>query len=168
VYSPLIAYLLFFVGGFGTLGLHRLYLGKIGTGILYMVTGGLAGVGVLYDFFTLPMQVREKNIESRYRRALGSSAPTYDGGAPAALPSRSVGKESIERVILKVAKANRGIAPPSEVALEANVSLDDAKKHLDQLVSKGFAEVRVSKAGKLLYVFPDFTTEETESRLEDF
>lgn len=46
---------------FGFLGIHRFYLGKIFTGILYLLTGGLFLVGYLYDLFTLNEQVSEKN-----------------------------------------------------------------------------------------------------------
>ena len=45
----------------GWLGLHRLYLGKIVTGLLYMFTAGLLGFGYLYDLCTLNEQVNWKN-----------------------------------------------------------------------------------------------------------
>lgn len=50
--------LLTFLGAFG---LHRFYLGKWGTGLLYLFTLGLLGIGVLYDFCTLNSQVSELN-----------------------------------------------------------------------------------------------------------
>ncbi len=169
MYSVFIAYLLYFIGGFGTMGLHRFYMGKFGTGLLYLFTGGLAFVGCVYDFFTLPMQVRERNIEERYRRALSHGERFAARELPTSrTPVRRSNKDSIEKVILRTAKSNNGIATPAQVALESDITLDDAKKNLEKLVSKGFAEVRVSKSGNMLYVFPDFTTEETESRLEDF
>lgn len=37
----------------GVLGIHRFYVGKIGTGILYIFTGGLCGVGALVDLITI-------------------------------------------------------------------------------------------------------------------
>src|ERR1700722_4720179 len=40
----------------GLLGAHRFYLGKIGTGLIYLFTGGLLFVGVVYDFWTLNEQ----------------------------------------------------------------------------------------------------------------
>ncbi|QDV80249.1 NINE protein [Botrimarina mediterranea] len=52
--------LLTFLGVFGA---HRLYMGKWITGIVYFLTAGLVGVGVLYDFWTLNGQVSERNTE---------------------------------------------------------------------------------------------------------
>ena len=45
----------------GLFGVHRLYMGKIGTGILYFLTFGLCGVGIIYDVLTLNDQVGEQN-----------------------------------------------------------------------------------------------------------
>ncbi len=45
----------------GVLGIHRFYLGKIVTGLLYLLTGGVFGVGVVYDFWTLNEQVHVGN-----------------------------------------------------------------------------------------------------------
>jgi TM2 domain-containing membrane protein YozV len=50
--------LLTFLGPFG---IHRFYMGKIWTGLLYLVTGGLLMFGVLYDFLTLNSQIDELN-----------------------------------------------------------------------------------------------------------
>jgi len=45
----------------GVLGIHRFYQGKILTGLLYLFTGGLLVVGVIYDFWTLNTQISEQN-----------------------------------------------------------------------------------------------------------
>jgi len=47
----------------GVFGVHRFYVGKILTGILYLLTGGLFLIGILYDFWTLNEQVSLKNRE---------------------------------------------------------------------------------------------------------
>jgi TM2 domain-containing membrane protein YozV len=38
---------------FGVLGIHRFLVGKIGTGVLWLFTGGLFGIGVIVDFIML-------------------------------------------------------------------------------------------------------------------
>lgn len=48
----------------GLFGVHRMYLGKWATGILYLVTAGLLGVGYLYDFWTLNDQITVVNASS--------------------------------------------------------------------------------------------------------
>ncbi len=47
----------------GIFGVHRFYLGKIGTGLLYLLTVGLFGIGIIYDFWTMNEQVSSKNLE---------------------------------------------------------------------------------------------------------
>jgi TM2 domain-containing membrane protein YozV len=46
-----------FLTFFGLFGLHRFYMEKWFTGILYLLTGGLFGVGYIYDYWTLNEQV---------------------------------------------------------------------------------------------------------------
>lgn len=45
----------------GFLGIHRMYMGKWLTGILYLLTGGLLGIGIIYDFWTLNDQITMVN-----------------------------------------------------------------------------------------------------------
>ena len=57
--SKLVAFLLwFFLGG---LSMHRFYLGKIGSGILYLLTGQLFGIGWIIDLFLLGSMVDNYN-----------------------------------------------------------------------------------------------------------
>ena len=47
----------------GIFGVHRFYMGKIVTGLLYLLTVGLFGLGILYDFLTLNSQISERNLQ---------------------------------------------------------------------------------------------------------
>jgi hypothetical protein len=178
MYSVWLAYLLWFLSGFGALGFHRFYLGKIRTGLLWMFTGGLGMVGSIYDFITLPGQVQMANM----RLALEGSRlwPDRAGGGT---PQQKAGagnwryandtsarivreKESLQRSILRQAKENKGILTVSEVALAADVDLEEAKKALDALVTGGFAELRVRRSGTIVYTIPELMSKNED--LEDF
>ncbi len=69
--SKVVAYLFwFFLGAFSV---HRFYLGKIGSGIIYLLTGQLFGIGWIVDLFLLSGMVDNYNnkveIDHLKRRA---------------------------------------------------------------------------------------------------
>lgn len=99
--SKTTAYLLwFFLGG---LGIHKFYLGKHGMGIVYLLTGGICGIGWLVDLFTLGGQVDAYNALFMSQQALltgqsqqqtvvvnvGTPAPQAPA-APVAAPASAV------------------------------------------------------------------------------
>ena len=45
----------------GLLGIHRMYMGKWISGLLYLLTGGLFLVGYVYDYWTLNDQISAIN-----------------------------------------------------------------------------------------------------------
>ncbi|KLV04976.1 MULTISPECIES: NINE protein [Photobacterium] len=49
----------------GVFGVHRMYMGKWLTGILYFLTFGFFLIGVLVDFWTLNEQISVKNREKQ-------------------------------------------------------------------------------------------------------
>jgi len=48
---------------FGLFGVHRMYMGKWLTGIIYLLTGGLFLIGYVYDYWTLNDQLSELNAK---------------------------------------------------------------------------------------------------------
>ncbi|MCL2231638.1 MAG: TM2 domain-containing protein [Treponema sp.] len=172
MYSVIIAYLLWLVSGFGVLGFHRFYLGKIPTGLLWMFTGGLFGLGAIYDLLTLPRQVQEANLRQALldqlrRRGTGETTMRYANDAQfRVMNGKASEKERPEQAALKLARENKGILTVSDVALGADIPMEEAKKLLESLEARGFAELRVRKSGSLVYVIPDML--DKDEPLENF
>ncbi|MEA5582177.1 TM2 domain-containing protein [Nodularia harveyana UHCC-0300] len=73
----LVSYILsgaFFFVGLG--GLHRLYNGKIGTGLLWLFTFGVFGIGQCVDLLLIP------NMVDEYEEKLRAKAGLYPLGVP--------------------------------------------------------------------------------------
>ena len=74
--------------------------------------------------------------------------------------SREKIKESkerkVEKAILAFAKQNKGFVSVSNAALEADITMEEARKLLDELVKNGFAQMEVKPSGTLMYTFQDF------------
>lgn len=60
-----LALLLWLAGCAGLCGLHRLYCRRWGTGVLYLATFGLFGVGQITDWVRLGGMVRRANAPRR-------------------------------------------------------------------------------------------------------
>ncbi len=140
-----IAYLLWALGGFGALGLHRFYLRKIPTGVLWLCTGGLFVVGSIYDLVTMTRQVDESN----FRRG-------YLNGPQTLEVHHTREKPPLERVILSLAQANNGRVTAAQVAAGSDWTVDQAQKELDNLARRGTCELRVLKSGTVVYHFAEF------------
>lgn len=61
------AYLLWLLSIFGWLGFQHFYLGKVGKGILWILTGGVFGIGSLIDLFTLGGAVERYNTNEELK-----------------------------------------------------------------------------------------------------
>lgn len=146
MYQVWIAYLLWLFGGLGVLGLHRFYMKKIPTGVLWILTGGLGFLGAIYDFLTMTRQIADANARDGY-------LPGPDRGPLEVTVKRE--KEPLERAILRLAQQNAGRVSPVQVAAHSDWSVEQAQKHLDQMVRQGVCEMRVLKSGTVTYHFAE-------------
>ena len=62
VKSTAVSYLLWILDGFGVLGLHRFYLGRWVTGLIWLLTGGLLSIGAIIDLFVIPPMIQVENL----------------------------------------------------------------------------------------------------------
>ena len=70
------------------------------------------------------------------------------------LPLRK--EEGLERAILSAAKEANGRVTPTIIALNSNVSLQDAEKALEDMVKRGYAGMDVRDNGTVEYIFSEF------------
>ncbi|MBC7772474.1 MAG: NINE protein [Pyrinomonadaceae bacterium] len=57
------AYILWFLCLIGLCGVHRLYAGKVFTGLLWLFTFGLLGIGQFIDLFLIPNMIDRNNYK---------------------------------------------------------------------------------------------------------
>ena len=51
--SKMVALILCIIGFFGFAGLHRMYVGKVGSGVLHFLTYGICGIGTIIDLISI-------------------------------------------------------------------------------------------------------------------
>lgn len=61
------AYILWIISIFGWLGFHHFYLRKVGKGIIWILTGGIFGIGALVDLFTIGSAVDNFNTKEELK-----------------------------------------------------------------------------------------------------
>jgi len=54
-----VAYALLMLGWFGFHGLHRIYLGRWASGLLWLFTFGFLGIGTIIDLFFVPRMAED-------------------------------------------------------------------------------------------------------------
>jgi TM2 domain-containing membrane protein YozV len=165
--SKTVAYLLLiFLGIFGA---HRFYLEKIGTGILYIFTGGILGIGILVDLFTLSRQV---DVYNALHRPVQTSAPqsqtvVVNIASPAMVvpPAEStmrtipvepekvmVEKSTVREQILSLSMKTP-LLSVREIVAETRLGLDEVEASLKELVEKGIAKEQIDSNGRTRYEF---------------
>lgn len=51
--SKMVALILCLLGLFGLAGIHRMYVGKVGSGVLHFLTGGICYIGTIIDLISI-------------------------------------------------------------------------------------------------------------------
>ena len=72
--DPILAYALWCLSMVGICGVHRMYLGQTGYGLIMLFTFGFLGIGQLLDLFLIPGAVKHANLSIINEEASASDA----------------------------------------------------------------------------------------------
>ena len=97
----------------GYLGIHRFYVGKIGTGILWLLTGGCLGVGALVDI----IMIATENFTDDGNRLIVQDSrknprPAY--ASAGAQPTRNARDEALDQLEKLAKLRDSGAISPEE------------------------------------------------------
>ena len=174
--SLTVSYLLAALGFLGVSGVHRFYMGKPVTGIIWFLTGGLFMLGTIYDLITMESQVRESN---RYALPAGQAmlppgAAPYQGGYPGGYPPNPGNPPpgpayappqdpnadlrdptvDLELRVLKLARLRGGKLTAASTAAELAIPVAEADEKLTDIAKAGHANVDITEEGAVVYDFP--------------
>ncbi|GAB1541011.1 hypothetical protein NUACC21_36800 [Scytonema sp. NUACC21] len=137
----LVSYMLNVVGLLGlTGGLHRLYNGKIGTGLLWLCTGGLLGVGQIVDLFLIPHMVDEHEMRLRLKAGMSPYGVPLSQPAVATQVYRSP-QEKLMTQLLKVAAKRGGKITVTQGVMETGASFSEVEATLKEMLKSGYVTI---------------------------
>ena len=162
-----VAFALWLACIFGFCGIHRFYLGRWGTGLLWLCTLGLFGFGQLVDLLRLPGMVREENMKFAAFRALAEkrrlgpmqqrpALPPAQQNLPALPPGEPDTPEAFRRKLLKAAAKYKGCLTVPQGVMATGKTFEEVEAELDSMARSGHVGIdNDEKTGAVVYTFGD-------------
>lgn len=142
------SYLLWMGFFFGVSGLHRLYNGKIASGLLWMFTLGFFGIGQFIDLLLIPDMA-----EQRHRKLFGDEPSSFDRQSVVAA---EVSQDTLMVQLLRLAKLHGGQLTVTQAVMETGKSFETIESELKTMVKSGYADVtNRPDSGVVVYEFPE-------------
>jgi len=147
------SYVLCAVWFFGLAGLHRLYNGKIGTGLLWLLTFGMFGLGQFVDLFLIPNMVDEYQLKLMAKNGLGPY------GLPLNQPTITATHtwlpvDSFTIKLLKAAQARGGKLSITQAVMATGASFAEVEAAMQEMLRSGYVSITNDpETGVVLYHF---------------
>lgn len=156
MYKDSIGYALWCLIFVGLGGVHRIYMGKYGTGILWLLTWGLFGIGQFIDLFRMRRLVYESNVRDGYLphpRIARLLAPTRPDA-----PEESEEEEErrIMRALLRAAQEHGGALSVTQGVAATGLPFSTVEETLREMVVEGYVDVdNHPDTGVVIYRFTE-------------
>ena len=153
-YREGLGYALWALGIAGLFGVHRIYLGKYGTGILYLLTFGLFGIGWFVDLFRMKTLVREANIREGYLPHPRMASYLIESQP---VPAVAPGKPLRQR-LLESALGHGGAISVTQGVADTGATFEEVEAALRDLLGTGYVDVdNAPGTGVVIYRFTELT-----------
>ena len=151
----LVSYLLCGAGFFGIGGLHRLYNGKIGTGLLWLCTGGLFYIGQVLDLLIIPNMVDEYEQKLRLKAGVSSAGIPMNERIFISQVHQPNGKPLIVKLI-EAAEANGGSLTVTQGVKATGASLIEVETMLKEMLQSNHVRIGNNPiSGVVTYYFDE-------------
>jgi TM2 domain-containing membrane protein YozV len=148
-----VAYLLWFF--LGVVGAHKFYLGKVGMGVIYALTLGFLGVGLLIDLFTLGNQVDMYNALHGSRvNVQQNNNQNQNVVVNLTAPSAPVAQQRIsaEKQVLSLSEKSP-VLTIKQIVSQTDLEMEEADEVVKRMISKGLVKELIEADGKVKYDF---------------
>lgn len=135
-----LSYILCVGGFFGLGGLHRLYNGKIGTGLLWLFTLGFFYVGQFVDVFLIPNMVDEYEQNLRLKAGLSPLGVPINQVAVASQVYRHTANQLMVQLI-EAAETKGGSITVTQGVKATKASFAEVEATLKEMLKSGYVKI---------------------------
>lgn len=136
----LVSYILSAGWFFGLGGLHRLYNGKIGTGMLWLLTGGVLGIGQFVDLFIIPNMVDEHEMKLRLKAGLSPLGVPLNQPVVASQVYHPTGQQLIIKLI-EAAESRGGLLTVTQGVKDTGATFVEVEAALREMLKSGYVRI---------------------------
>ncbi len=140
-------------------GLHRLYNGKIFTGLLWLFTFGLLGVGQVIDLVLIPNMVDEHNTKLRAKLGVSEvGVPLYQPVVATNVINSTQTRSQLMLKLLKAAEKRGGMLSVTQAVMDTGASFSEVETSLKEMLKTGYVEINNHPdSGVVVYHFVELS-----------